>query len=284
MKKTFVFKRTWQLYRQNFGQLMLTLFVQLIIRAIALTPLMFLANKETAFLAWLAVPTYLLIVLPARQNLAIALQDMLHGGRVFTVRLISLENYFSKLWRGLKGTLCMLLWSAVTIAGIAWLALSITGSGGMDGFTLLRLFSSVGKIIGGKTREGAFLIIGGIAATSILTLVGCAVHCGSRHAHALGNKKLLKGRRMRLTGIWLAGFLLLLPFMAAVVGITGGWAIGLVKQFTNSMKLGSLALSNAHVYQLIAAAVVLLLPVIPFRTLLPAVYLHEAEVETDAAA
>ncbi len=277
MKNTL--RAAWRLYTTNFIPLMKTLLVQLILRAIALTPLMFLADKALAPLAWLAVPVYLLIVLPARQNVALALQDLLHGGDLFSTRLIETKDYGRKLLRGLKGTLCMLLWSAVTIAGIVWLALAFTGSGGMDGFTLLRLFSSAGKIIGGKTMEGAFLIIGGIAATSILALVGCAVHCGARHAIAKGDKQVLKGKRGGLSGLWLLSLVLLLPFVIAVALTLGDWAIGALKGFLNTFQFSAMAITGRQVWSIVVAAVALLLPVIPFRTLLPAVYLHDKEAE-----
>ncbi len=282
MKKTSVFKRTWQLYRQNFGQLMLTLFVQLIIRAIALTPLMFLAGKATAFLAWLAVPAYLLIVLPARQNLAIALQDMLHGGDLFSLRLIETKDYGRKLLRGLKGTLCMLLWSLVTLGSLAALWMSYAGIGGLDGFTLLRTFKQVGGWVGGTTIEGALLILGGIALTAVLILLGCGLHAGARHAVAMGDKRVLKGKRGKILGRWMLSLVLLIPFVAVIAGTMGGWLLGAVQQFTKTLKLGDMAISPVQIGVMVAAVAVLLLPVIPFRTLLPAVILHEENADDEA--
>ena len=44
--------------------------------------LLFLLLPGYTCLAWLSVPLYVLIALPARQNYALALQDMLHGGTV----------------------------------------------------------------------------------------------------------------------------------------------------------------------------------------------------------
>ena len=113
-----VVKESLRLYKKNFAPLMLCLLVQGVLRFIALTPLLFLADKALAPLALLALPLYLLIALPARQNVALALQDMIGGGSVFSLRLLSTADYARKLLRGLKGTLCMLLWSALTLTGV----------------------------------------------------------------------------------------------------------------------------------------------------------------------
>ncbi len=264
---------TWRLYKEHFGPLMLALLVQLILRGIALTPLMFLADKALAPLAWLAVPAYLFIVLPARQNMALAIRDLLAGGSVFTVRLIETDGYGKKLLRGLKGMLYMLLWSAVTIAGVAWLVLMYKGVGNMDGFSLLGVFANVGQIVGGKTIEGALLIIGCIAATGVLGMTGCALHCGDRHVQC---RKDLKGMRGGLIGLWFTGFVLVTPFLLAVALTMGGWAMGALREFLNTLTFSALAIQASQVWKL-ALSTIVLLPVIPFRTLLPAVYLHDKE-------
>ena len=115
MKKKPVWKESLRLYKKNFGSLLLALLVQLVLRAIALSPLMFLADKQYAAVAYAAIPLYLLIVLPARQNFALALQEVLSGGSVFTTQLICPKQYGVKLWRGVKGMIRILLWSVVTI-------------------------------------------------------------------------------------------------------------------------------------------------------------------------
>ena len=88
-----VVKESLRLYKKNFAPLMLCLLVQGVLRFIALTPLLFLADKALAPLALLALPLYLLIALPARQNVALALQDMIGGGSVFSLRLLSTADY-----------------------------------------------------------------------------------------------------------------------------------------------------------------------------------------------
>ena len=281
MTKKPVWKESLRLYKKNFGPLCLALLVQLVLRAIALSPLMFLADKTLAPLAYLAIPLYLLIVLPARQNYALALQDMLEGGSAFSTRLICPKQYGRKLLRGVLGTVCILLWSVVTIVSAVLLYAAFVGHWGLDVITLMRICSSVG---GGDIVTGLVLIMGAIAASGLLILLGCAVHSGSRHAVALGNKKLLRGSRLRLTALWFAGLTLLVPFAAVVVYALGDYALTMLGALKNFSLPSSFALNAKQVGLLIAGAVVLLFPLLPLKNLLPAVYLRMVKEERDAQA
>ena len=281
MKKKPVWKESLRLYKKNFGSLLLALLVQLVLRAIALSPLMFLADKQYAVVAYAAIPLYLLIVLPARQNFALALQEMLSGGSVFTTQLICPKQYGVKLWRGVKGMIRILLWSVVTIVSAVLLYAAFVGHWGLDVITLMRICSSVG---GGDIVNGLLLIMGGIAASVLLILLGCAVHSGTRHAFALGNKKLLRGSRLRLTALWFSGLVLLIPFSAVVVYALGDYALTMLNALKNFSFPSSFALSAKQVGLLIAGAVVLLFPLLPIKSLLPAVYLHMVKEDRDAQA
>ena len=277
MKMKPVLSDSLRLYKKNFGPLCLTLLVQLVLRAIALSPVLFLADKALAPLAFIAIPLYILIVLPARQNYAIALQNMLDGGSVFTPQLISVKDYWRKLFRGVKGMICMLLWSAVTITGVGLLYAAVRGL--VDFITLMRIFSS----IGGNVMDGVMIVAGAVAASCLLIVLGCAVHSGSRHAIALGNKKLMRGNRLRLTALWFMGCVLVLPFAAVVVYALGDYALSLVRELKN-LKLPAFTLSVKQAALLIGGAVVLLFPALPLKNLLPAVYLRKVKEARDAQA
>ena len=277
MKMKPVLSDSLRLYKKNFGPLCLALLVQIVLRAIALSPVMFLADKALAPLAYLAIPLYILIALPARQNYAIALQDMMNGDSVFTTQLISVKDYWRKLWRGVKGMICMLLWSAVTISGVGLLYAAVRGL--VDFITLMRIFSS----IGGNVMDGVMIVAGAVAASCLLIVLGCAVHSGSRHAVALGNKKLLKGNRLRLTALWFLGCVLVLPFAAVVVYALGDYALSLVRELKN-LKLPAFNLNVKQAALLIGGAVVLLFPAMPLKNLLPAVYLRKVKEARDAQA
>ena len=300
MKMTSVWKESFRLYKKNFGPLCLALLVQLVLRAIALSPLMFLADKALAPLAYFAIPLYLLIVLPARQNYALALQEMLRGSSVFSLQLIATNGYWRKLLRGLKGTVCILLWSAVTIVSAVLLYGAYEGRWGLDVLTLMRLCSAVG---GDDLVGGLMIIIAAIAASALLILVGCAVHSGSRHAAAMGDKwrirandlgegdkwcmgkrKLLKGRRLGLAALWFSGLVLVIPFAAVVIATLGDYALTLIGALKNFSFPDTFALNGRQIAMLAAGAVLLLFPLLPLKNLLPAVYLDMAEEKTDAAA
>ena len=272
-----VVKEGLRLYKKNFAPLMLCLLVQGVLRFIALTPLLFLADKALAPLALLALPSYLLIALPARQNVALALQDMISGGSVFSLRLLSTADYGRKLLHGLKGTLCMLLWSALTLSGVTLLFLSFKGL--TDGFTLMGVF----YVIGGSVADGVWIVLGALCASTLLILLGCALHSGSRHAASLGNKALLRGNRLRLMGLWFLGLMLVVPFLAVVGVVLGDFALSLPAALRN-MQLPSLTLTASQWGMLIVSAAVLLLPLLPLKNLLPAVYLHMAKEARDAQA
>ena len=281
MKKKSVWKESFRLYKKNFGPLLLALLVQLVLRAIALSPMLFLADKQYACLAFAAIPLYLLLVLPARQNYALALQDMMNGGSVFTTQMICMKGYWRKLWRGVKGMLRILLWSVVTIVSVVLLYAAFMGHWGLDVITLMRICSSVGS---GDIVNGLLLIMGGIAASVLLILLGCAVHSGTRHAFALGDKNLLRGSRLRLTALWFGGLVLLIPFAAVVVYALGDYALTMVNALKNFSFPSSFALNTRQVAMLAAGAVVLLFPLLPLKNLLPAVYLRMVKEERDAQA
>lgn len=280
MKLTTVYREAWRAYREHFWPLMLTLIIQFALRCMALTPLLFLAVPQLKWLALLCVPLYVLIVLPARQNAAQAMQDALSGGSPFSPRLISVEDYGSKVLRGLASTLRMLLWCAPLIAGVA-LAIWAT-HGSMDGFTLYRTIRSIG---GGNALRGVRLIVIGYLLTLVPVLLGCAFHCGARHAAALDRPRLTSGRHGRLTLLWLSSIVVFLPFLA-IAAIPCVDYIRSVKDallsFFSTFKL-SIPSPGATVLLVAVFAVVLLLPAIPLHSLLPAVYMRAAKAE-DAGA
>lgn len=277
MKLKPVLKAALAEYKKNFPQLCLALLVELVLRAIALSPLVFLADKALAPLAYLAIPLYILIALPARQNYALALQDMMNGGSVFSLQLISTKDYGKKLLRGVKGLVCILLWSLLTIAGVSLLYAAVMGL--VDFITLMRIFSA----IGGTVMDGVMIVAAAVAASCLLIVLGCAVHSGARHAVALGDKKLLKGNRLRLIALWFLGCVLVVPFAAVVVAALGDYALTLIASLKN-LQLPAFTLNVKQVAMLIGGAVVLLVPVLPLKNLLPAVYLRKVKEARDAQA
>ena len=270
MKMTKLLGRTAQVYRKKFGEGILCVLLQIVLRLMAAAPLLCLVTKEVPYLALLSIPLYLLIVPVARQNMAEAMQDAIGGGALLSTKLVSCENYGRKFLRGLKQALLMLLWAALFIAAtiVAYWAYA----GEIDAFTLVRVLMNLG---GGSFMNGIKLVLMIYAATLLPILMGCAFHSSTRHAIALGDKKLLKGHRMGVVGVWLLGLVALLPFFAAVAYIGADFVSGLVSAL-GSLGTGSITLPSMgdKIYLLAAAFVVLLLPALPFKQLMIAVYVR----------
>jgi len=301
MKIWSAIRESVRVYVRNFADLMLAFFLQAVLRAMCLTPLLFLLSEQFSFLAWLCVPMYALIVLPARQNYALAMQDMLHGGRVFGPRLISTEKYLYKLGRGMIGVLKAVIWLvlpaiAVTVmyqiykgeGELSGAVMSLWGITERDGFSAMRWF----KLFGSDTIDGLKNLLLMVAALFMLPVIGCMVHIGVRHAVALEDKSLLHGQRLKLWVIWALSLLLFLPFVA-VVGVTlgsnlklfiSGFAEMFLSKSFNIPELGE------RLYLLAAAFVVLFLPMVPLKQLMPAVAVHQQmqskyeEIKTDVEA
>lgn len=280
MKIISVYREAWRVYRQHFGELMLTFLLELVLRAIALTPLLFLAAPQLRYLALICIPMYVLIVLPARQNVALAMRDLLAGGSLFTTRLVSTEDYGRKLMRGLAAAFRMLLWCIPLIAGVLLAQWAFRGS--VDGFTQLRFIRSLG---GGDIFRGLLLILCAYLLTLVPPLVGCAFHCGARHAAALDAPGLIRGRRGRLVLLWLVGLLIFVPFIAAVGVACAGYVREFLTYLISALTAeGLLPPSPGPTAVIVVASVlVLLLPAIPFRSLVPAVYAQAAQREEAGA-
>ena len=101
--------------------------------------------------------------------------------------------------------------------------------------------------------------------------------------HAMGDKKLLKGSRLGMMGLWFAGLALLIPFCAVAVLTLGDFA-GTVISALKNMQMPSLSLNAQQAAMLLGGAVVLLFPVVPLKNLLPAVYLRKVKEARDAQA
>ena len=294
MKKTCSVSRAWTLYRRYFPQMMLGLLLQIVLRLIVATPLLFLAAQETRVLALMTLPLFVLIVLPARQNAA-QVMARLHQGYGFDLMgFVSFENYGKKLLRGLKTTLLMLLWALPFIAATGFLAFVYGGKtieGVTDTFTVLRTVINLGNhqlvktllpVSDTATIRGVMAIIVMYLLTALPILIGWAFHAGHRHAAALGVKLRSRGRVM---GVWFLSLVTLVPFIVTA----GAISMGFLKQLLGALSAigqGSFSLPplEKNMWLLVAAFVVLLLPLIPFKQLLPAACVHKQTIREEAQA
>jgi len=279
-------RSAWRLalrtYRAHPGQCLGFVLVQFALRLIVLLPLLFLLVTDPAHrwmreLAWLCVPAFVFIVLPARQSAAFAMKRLLAGeGDLFAPDLLCCgASYGLRLWRGLKRLLLMLPWCVPLAAGVLYAGIRMNGTiaGETDGLSLI---VAIGDLGGGNTVRGALMLAAAFALLLLILLTGLAFYSGARHEEAWGSRRIVLMRnRMRTIGVWFAGLALLLPFAAALAYLLYHYArsddlMNFAANMLTMLVQGQLPLPGRHALAALAAVAVLLLPVIPLRSLLSA--------------
>ena len=273
-----------RLYRRHFGQLMLMLFLQLVLLLMVCTPLLFLSNPATRPLALLSIALFILAYLPIRQNAAEVMQHLIDTDEMRLTGLVSLHDYGHKLGCALRRAGLLLLWAlpflAVTATGV-YVFKADTIVGVTDTFTLLKNLQALGAnpLTVALLPNVALSTVRGIIALVVLYLLtllpfvfGLGFHCGARHAEArTGSARLIRGHRCGVLLTWLIGLLTLVPFAAAVALISRDYLHQLLSVLSN-FGMTSLALPplDQRAYLAAACFVVLLLPFVPLKQLLPA--------------
>ena len=268
--------RAWKMYRAHLGDYLRGTLAQVIVCMIVAAPLLFLSQKETAGLALLTPVLFLLLVLPMRQNAAAAMRRSMEGERFATPELVSFAQYGIKLGRGLKEGLFLALWGLPCIA--VTVAFMMAYNGMVDVFTLVRFFMSLG---GGKFTKGIVVGVAIYAVTILLALIGMALCSWRRHGYAWGLPgSAVKGHRGQLFALNLLGALTFVPFGVVVAIITHGYASQLI-QALSGLTSGSMSLPplTGNLWLVGAAFVVLFLPLLPFKSLLPAAFTEALKIE-----
>lgn len=275
MKISAAFRDACRVYFGHMGDSLKFLVVEACITLAAFAPVLFLTNEKLKWLALLAIPFYLLLVLWARVNAAAAMRDALKGGRLFAYRLAEPDGYGSKLAYGLKRGLRMLFWSAPMIALVAVMRSYMAGAGNVDGLTLMRTVKRFG---GGTTTTGVLYVALILLATLILIAIGCAFHSGDRHAFVRNDPKLVKGHHGKIMLCWLCSLVTLLPLVIAIVAVIFRYLPAL-KDLTDIVTKKKAAPSTKETLIILAAGAVLTLPLLPLRSLIPAAFVNGLEKE-----
>ena len=269
-------RQALRVYRAQLPAMLRFALLQTVTRLMALAPLLFLTERATRMLALLSLPLYLLIALPMRQNAALAMQEALGGGSIFSMLLVSTRDYGKKLWRGLKTTLLLMLWAlpaiCATAAGV-YLYAAEGVQGKTDAATLLLAVAQLG---GGDLMQGLKLLTLIYAATYLPLLAGLAFHCGARHAHALGDARALRGHRARMMGCFFASLVAYLPFMAVCGIAVGTYVPKVVELVMKTFSLDGVASPVPCLLTLGASVVLLLLPALPLRGMMLAACARDA--------
>ena len=276
MKISAAVKEAFRVYFDHFGASLKFLIVEACFTLAACAPLLFLAEDGLKPLALLAVPIYLLLVLWARVNAAGAMRDALNGGSLFSQRLAEPEGYGRKLLYGLKRLLMLLCWSAPLIAYVAF---ALNSFGGKENvFTVFRVVKDFG---GGNVTNGVLYLILILVGTLILIAVGCAFHCGDRHAFVRDNRKLLKGHHGGIMLCWVCSLVTLLPLIAAIIVIVFRY-LPVLEDMMGDVPLTNLTdrvPSTKTTVMILAIGAVLSVPLLPLRSLIPAAYVNGLEKE-----
>ena len=273
MKISAAMKDAFRVFFGNFGTSMKFLVVEACMTLAAFTPLLFLTNDSLKWLALLAIPAYLLLVLWARVNAAAAMRDAYGEGSLFSYRLVDPEEYGKKLLYGLKRGLMLLCWTAPLIACLLIANHHITGE--MDGFTLMRLIKDFG---GGDLMTGVLYMALILLGAMLLVAVGCAFHSGDRHAFVRKDPKLVKGHHGKIVLCWLCSLVALLPMILAIVAVVLRY-VPLLSNLTALLTKQMSLPSTKESLIILAAGAVLTLPLLPLRSMIPAAFVDGLEKE-----
>lgn len=84
---------------------------------------------------------------------------------------------------------------------------------------------------GGAFDQGIIRYVIIMVLMLLFPLFGLMFHSGTRHAYALGDRKLVKGHRWQIVGLWLSGLLFVLPMAVCIVALIAQVSVSAV-QFT----------------------------------------------------
>ncbi|MBQ8160503.1 MAG: hypothetical protein IJ083_07085 [Clostridia bacterium] len=269
-------------YKQHFGETMDFLMVEVMLRVICFMPLLFLLRKDTAFLALLTPVLWLALVPHLRQNAAACYQEGIEGRGLLSPQLISAKGYGRHLLQGIGRGLLLCLWASPFIAATLWgyrIAFGDTVVGQTDVVSVMMQLSLIGNgdfIVGGAKVFGIYLL------TLLPFLFGLAFHSGRRHEAALQERKLIRGHRFGVIRTHILSLVVLLPFLLVAGWSLGSYIMKLVTSLT-TVSAGGLTIPSPRRALLIcgAAALVLLLPVIPLKSLFTAHYVHDLREDRD---
>ncbi|MCR5296717.1 MAG: hypothetical protein K6E17_04855 [Clostridiales bacterium] len=270
MKISTAFREAFRVYTRHFGDSMKFLLTELCLTLICLAPVLFVSEKPLRFLALIAVPMWIFLMIPARINAASAMQDSLGTGRLFTLRLADPSEWGGKILCGLKRCLFLLAWALPMIAVLVVYIGYYTGW--IDVFVLMQKVQDFG---GGDVNTGIGYLALIFLGTLVPLMIGIGYHSGARHDYVLGKRNLMKGHHGKNLLIWLCAQVTLLPtaVSAAVLAFRYSDVVrnpsGLI--FSHTVKLPDTKISLV----ILGAGVLLTLILQPLRSLITASAVHQ---------
>ena len=232
-----------------------------------LAPLLFLTEKgPLKVLAALAVPLWLLVMVPARLNAAAAMQDSLGEGKIFSLRLADPGCYWKKVLYGLGRLGLLALWAVPLAAALlfAW----DKYSGATDGLTVMNEIYDFG---GQDMKTGVIYLLLILLALVLLAAVGAGFHSGDRHARALGQKGLLKGKRPGVLLCRICSLVFLLPLLIAA-GAAAARYVPLLNDVGGVVSGDVPKPSTRTTLVILGIGAALTVPLVPLRSMVTAAY------------
>jgi|GEM_PF-2914668 len=238
-------------------------FLHILVRLAALIPLAAIMTPHWE-IAFLSPAIFVFFVLPLRFSMAEGLLAFANGEKLFSPRVLSFENYFGKLFMGLRQVLKMLL-SGALILGAAVYVIHLTAV--TDPFTFIRMLQQIG---GGSFEAGLAVAAGVAMLLCVPMLIAEGFFCADRFFYTI-KKAPYKGMGKKYFKVGFLSFLLLLPTIACVVAALFTAAPPFIQSLTQDTSGFKPAM-----YMLVGA-VILYIPAFPVRKLLvPAEMKNEA--------
>ena len=280
MKVSQAASKARSIYKEKKGEVFDFLLLEIIVRLIVLTPFLFLLTDNLKLLSLLSIPLFLLIVPFVREKAAVCMQSALRGGNLFSRDLLAPHGYWKAVGHGLVQALLLILWAAPFLGVTAWLYRIIFGEtvvGQTDVFSVILAVTELG---GGDMVRGAAYAFLLYLCTLLPFCVGLAFHSGTRHARACGDKGLVKGHRGGIIQAWLRSLLTLVPFVA-VSAWAGADYLKKLLEAVNQLTGNGLSIPrpDSGLYIILGAFVLLLLPLLPLKSLISAAYVGGLQEE-----
>ncbi len=280
-------RRGWLIYKEKFPQVVSLLALQLLLRAIAFSPLLYAVlsgsffgmNPEhsPAFGFLFSLPLYVLLVMPFRFQAAARMAE-LHG----TGEADSAAPGHYPLW--LKAALWRLLRALPFLLPFFAFIFLFYWYMRVPGFNeSLLAIETVGKLIGGDYPAGIALILLAGLVTAVLACIGWKRGLAFEHQRltesgVLGawkeGRSVSRRRRRHIRRTSLVNLLITLPALVGVLFVLGSHLLSLprigmlIMDFFNMVSVVlTLNFPASSVYQILIVLAVLWLPLLPWRKL-----------------
>ena len=282
--------RAWKTYWGHFGQMLLFMAVELVLRLIVLAPLLFLFVKGYELWALAAIPLFVLVVIPARRSAAFACRSLLHGGDLFSPELaLNPAGYGRSLLSGLATGVRLLIWAVPLAAVCVYLGLRYLTDGVQGHNDIITLAQQLAGLGGGDPFRGVLIFAAGLFGLALLPTFACAYYSGERHKwiRTGSERRWDKGGRGGILAAWLLGIGLFLPFAAAIALIGRDYVASLLGSLQGAIRQAAtetatevhgqevpvtvaVSLGSGHIWAAAGAFLVLALPLFPLRMLFTA--------------